>query len=342
MRRSFGSRAFTLIELLVVMAIIALLISILLPSLHGAKEQAKRAQCLSNLKNIGTGVHAYANIDPAEQLIPIHEMMRKPTTKMFRGTIWGWRQANWFAWGGRSCPQRYMCVCAEDVDSCGPVLGRIGAKNEVYAGKNRPLNIYLYGELTETEEEWKQQKMEMYHCPSDKGYPESPWIDDSPAPNATRACYDTLGNSYRGSLYCYIDVGYAFAIGPWGHRASTLESPARLILLGEPTFFNMIGMDSGGNPPAVLLYGWHRRFMTDNLLYCDGSARSTLASGQEDVGNELREEIGPNFGLTSRGANWQIDAYPTHGARIWGNVPNQMMGDLAAWPFSAYQDNFRD
>ena len=62
-RKQLSDNGFTLIELLVVIAIIAILASLLLPALSKAKEAGRAVACISNLKQLQTGWHLYADED---------------------------------------------------------------------------------------------------------------------------------------------------------------------------------------------------------------------------------------------------------------------------------------
>lgn len=69
-----NERGFSLIELLVTIAVIAILISLLLPAVQTARESSRRIQCLSNLRQMGMAFHNYH--DAHQQLPPVYVAVR--------------------------------------------------------------------------------------------------------------------------------------------------------------------------------------------------------------------------------------------------------------------------
>jgi prepilin-type N-terminal cleavage/methylation domain-containing protein/prepilin-type processing-associated H-X9-DG protein len=108
---------FTLVELLVVVAIIALLISILLPSLGKAREQARTIKCSANLKQYGYGMQMYADRSDGHFPPQAAEGLRWYQRAAFRGMM-GLKQETG-EWSANDWPEGLRCPNLPDYELWG-------------------------------------------------------------------------------------------------------------------------------------------------------------------------------------------------------------------------------
>jgi prepilin-type N-terminal cleavage/methylation domain-containing protein/prepilin-type processing-associated H-X9-DG protein len=96
-KRYVGLTGFTLIELLVVIAIIAILAAMLLPALQQAREKARTATCVNNLKQIGLGFNLYSE-DYKEYFPPLNYDIGVQAG-MWGYQLWTYVGYDYNAWG---------------------------------------------------------------------------------------------------------------------------------------------------------------------------------------------------------------------------------------------------
>jgi prepilin-type N-terminal cleavage/methylation domain-containing protein len=259
MRRGQCSRGFTLIELLVVVAIIALLISILLPSLRAAREQGKQTKCVANLRSIGLAMLQYGG--EHNDWFPFERHSNFPPTGPLHGFYYGGHPGH-ATWWGFSNPSR------RDTP------------------RGRAFNPYIFQNLPDYDVPADDPQFEpvrmllagVFGCPSDVGgFWNTQTGEDENTPNPL--VYDT-GNSYDENYH--FSWRWALRVFPpgsnptierlrWLNRSNKFlaiqrrQHASRFIIAYEDPFDSSLW-------EGIMRIGWHRQLSRHSVLFLDSHA----------------------------------------------------------------------
>ncbi len=236
-------RAFTLIELLVVVAIIAVLISILLPSLSEAREQGKVAKCLANLKMTMTGCHIYFN--EFNDVFPFIVVSKGGTLGI----------CTW-AYAGKSTSEYWKNVASGVF---------------YFTATDKVMNRYILNTVSVE----ANATPETLRCPSDRQGNQRKYND----PNNTDpiSCWDDVGVSYQYNLYGIdgVQPGSPWQNDGWARRGRAMVRESQAGFSGRYAMLFEDAVDWALNDTTQEM-GYHRKFSKHAVGYLDSHAEYKL------------------------------------------------------------------
>jgi len=265
---------FTLLEVLVVVSIIALLISILLPVMTGARNEATTAKCLANLREISAASSQYMENDEQRQVVWYYY----PVNRDFSGSV---QTCTPWVFGGFKAPNP------------DPSDGNVDSS--LYPAQLRPLNgilaPHVQGSLA-----WSirgNDIIDIYICPADRTNSTSIISEDiTDVEEESRSSWEANGSSYtlntrwaqgyshdNGGNFTLEDfrVGRAPDNIPFGKKLSPHligDGAARFIMWVEQGFYSATyrAWPTLPNGAAPKRRGWHRKFSYWCVGFADGHA----------------------------------------------------------------------
>lgn len=231
-------RAFSLAEVLISMLVVAVLMSLLLPVLTGARQAGYRSVCATNQRQLGLAFFQY--VQDNKETLPQYAASPE--------------QSDWRYGGATVASVTASSRLAPTLDS------------------GRPINRYLSNTM---DIEASADSVRLFSCPADRGIftrTSQPAGRNASSLLERGTCFREFGTSYRANAILLGVNSEHETVKPRAMKMTEIAvNPSRLLLLGDAAWYYAV--QPADSDEHALDASWHQQRDAGNMLAVDGSTR---------------------------------------------------------------------